>query len=288
MKTLNYQLKGLCTQNRDGSVSTQLNRSKILQSIADQLAVLGYRRMNVTSLKPKHVEALVDSYSKQDLSPGTVKNRMSALRWWASKVGKSNVVAKDNAHYGIESRVFVTNTSKSKDLDLEKLSKIQDPNLKISLQLQRAFGLRREEAIKFIPSYADQKTFIRLKSTWCKGGKAREIPIRTDEQREVLKKAHLIAEKGSLIPPQLMYVQQMRLYERETQKVGLSKLHGLRHRYAQIRYEELTGRKPPTCGGKTSKELTEQEKIDDQVARYAISQELGHEREQITAVYLGR
>ena len=44
----------------------------------------------------------------------------------------------------------------------------------------------------------------------------------------------------------------------------------------------------PACGGPTRSELSEDERANDTVARYGISQELGHEREQITAVYLGR
>lgn len=288
MRDLNFQLKNLCEKNRDGSHKTQADRHLLLQTMADHLYEIGYRRMEVKSLKPKHVDALVAKYQEEELSVGTIKNRLAALRWWAEKIGKQNVVAKDNAYYGIESRVFVTNVSKARDLDQELLKKIGDPHLRISLELQKAFGLRREEAIKFIPEYADQGNHIRLKATWCKGGKAREIPIRTDEQRDVLKRAHLVAGRGSLIPPHLMYVQQMRLYEREIQKVGLSKLHGLRHRYAQQRYQELTGKPAPACGGPSRKELTEEERANDTVARYAISQELGHEREQITAVYLGR
>ena len=42
----------------------------------------------------------------------------------------------------------------------------------MSLELQRAFGLRREEAMKFQPSYADQKDHITLKASWTKGGRA--------------------------------------------------------------------------------------------------------------------
>lgn len=288
MKDLNYQLKELCHRNQDGSRATQAERFQLLQAMACHLNELGYRRMEIKSLKPKHVDALAAKYLEEALSPGTIKNRLSALRWWAEKIGKKNVVAKDNAYYGIESRVFVTNVSKARDLDKDLFEKISDACLRISLELQKVFGLRREEAIKFSPDYADRNTYIRLKATWCKGGRAREIPIRTDEQRDVLNRAKLLAGKGSLIPPHLMYVQQMRLYERETQKVGLSKLHGLRHRYAQERYFELTGKHAPTCGGLVRSELTEEERADDQVARWAISQELGHEREQITAVYLGR
>jgi hypothetical protein len=83
-------------------------------------------------------------------------------------------------------------------------------------------------------------------------------------------------------------VQQLRIYEGQTLRAGLSQLHGLRHAYAQQRYEELTGWKAPAAGGPTSKILTPEQRDEDREARLIISKELGHEREQITAVYLGR
>ena len=57
MNDLNYQLMKLCRNNRDGGFSTQATRSRILDLIANQLQTLGYRRMQPTSLKPKHVDA---------------------------------------------------------------------------------------------------------------------------------------------------------------------------------------------------------------------------------------
>ena len=65
-------------------------------------------------------------------------------------------------------------------------------------------------------------------------------------------------------------------------------MHGLRHQYTQLHYHMLTGRLCPAAGGKTSKALTQDEKIRDNEARLIISKELGHEREQVTAIYLGR
>ena len=127
-----------------------------------------------------------------------------------------------------------------------------------------------------------------LKASWCKGGREREIPIRTARQREVLDQAHRLVRRGSMIPSGRSYVEQVKLYERQTAAVGLHKLHGLRHAYAQERYKELTGWEPPVAGGKPSAKLTREEKALDREARMTISRELGHEREQITAVYLGR
>lgn len=53
--------------------------------------------------------------------------------------------------------------------------------------------------------------------------------------------SHQFAGKGSLIPSHRNYRQQLRIYEGQTIRAGLSRMHGLRHAYAQRRYEELTG-----------------------------------------------
>ena len=286
MRNLNYQLKQLCRQNRDGSYSTQSKRAHHLMLIANQLHALGFHGMNAGSLKPKHVDALVKQWLAQELSTGTIKNRMAVLRWWAQKVDKQNVVARSNDHYGIPDRQFVTNKSKAKTFDTPDLEKISDPHIRLSLQLQKAFGLRREEAIKFQPGFADRGEHILLKASWTKGGKERTVPIRNTEQRALLDRINRAIGNGSLIPADRNYVQQLRIYERQTANAGLSRMHGLRHAYAQQRYQELTGWPSPAAGGPTSKQLSPEQRQLDQQARLTISQELGHARIQIVSVYV--
>jgi integrase len=288
VRDLNYQLKQLCRRNRDGSYATQAKRMHHLMLIANQLYDLGFRGMKANSLKPKHAEALVKDWLRQELATGTIKNRVAVLRWWAEKVDKQNVVARSNDYYGIPDRQFVTNESKAKAVSVQDLEKVSDPYVRMSLELQQAFGLRREEAIKFSPGFADRGDHLTLKASWTKGGRERDVPVRTDEQREVLNRALQLAGNGSLIPRDRNYVQQLRVYERQTANAGLSKLHGLRHTYAQARYEELTGWKAPAAGGPVAKALSPGQKVMDRVARRTISQELGHAREQITSVYVGR
>ena len=288
MRDLNYQLKQLCYRNRDGSYSTQANRQRMLNQIASQLHEMGYRRMTTHSLKPKHVDALVKRWLSEGMTAGTIKNRMNCVRWWAAKVDRRNVVARSNNFYGIPDRQFVSKVSKATDIDDRQLMAVKDDCVRMSLELQRAFGLRREEAIKFKPGFADKGDHIVLKDSWTKGGKARVVPLYTDKQREVLNRAHRLAGNGSLIPSHKQYVQQLRVYERQTTQAGLSRLHGLRHAYAQQRYKELTGWHSPAAGGPMSAMLSSQQKQQDHRARLAISKELGHAREQISAVYLGR
>ena len=213
---------------------------------------------------------------------------MSCLRWWAEKVNKRAVVAGSNDFYGIPDRQFVSDQSKAKDLKSDQLALVKDEYVRMSLRLQHAFGLRREEAIKIQPRWADRGDHLHLKASWTKGGRERTVPIYTQEQRWVLEQAKRLAGLGALIPRGRNYVEQMRIYERHSANAGLSKMHGLRHAYAQQRYRELTGWPSPHGGGPTKKELTPTQQQTDKRARLTISEELGHVREQITAVYIGR
>ena len=288
MKDLNYQLKALCRNNRDGSHATRKIRERLLSQMANQLLELGYRRLQPRSLKPKHVEALVSLWKDQGLGIGTLKNRLAVLRWWAAKVNKASVVARDNGVYGIGERQYVAQTSKAQDLDPRKLAKIKDPYLRLSLRLQAEFGLRREEAIKFRPSYAVRHDHIRLKASWTKGGRERSVPITRDSQRALLEEIRALVGGGALIPPNRNYVQQLRCYEGQTKKAELKQLHGLRHAYAQRRYRELTGWLAPVAGGPARKALNPEQRAIDDEARTTVTAELGHTRLNITNTYLGR
>ena len=288
MRDLNYQLKKLGERNRDGSYGTQHKRAWILSRIANQLHELGYRQMRPTSLKQKHVEALVNLWHEQNLSPGTIKNRMAVLRWWAQKVNKHSVIANSNAHYGIMERRYIRTESRAKDIDDAELERITDPYTRLSLRLQREFGFRREESIKFTACYADQDDHLLLKPSWTKGGKARQVPILTEAQRQLVDEVAAFAGSASLIPADKSFIQQLRVYKRQVMNAGLNRMHGLRHQYAQRRFREITGFDCPHAGGPTRTALTSAQRELDQKARREISRELGHEREQIVSVYVGR
>ena len=293
MNRLEYQLVKLCERNRDGSHATQANRKAMLSLFSEQLKECGYKvnQMRPSDLKGRHINALVTKWKSEDKSTGTMKNRMTALRWWADKCGKAEIV-KDNANYGIEKRVYVTNENKSVSLHDLDLSKI-DENIAQSLRLQDAFGLRREESMKFQPEFAldgqtiDNAKYIRLKDSWTKGGRPRTIPISNEKQRQELRKAYAQAVKngGSMIPKEKSYKAHKSNFEAVTHGLGVGQTHGLRHGYAQNRYLELMGFPCPAVGG--SRSLSADEVARDKEIRMLISEELGHSRINITSVYLG-
>jgi len=287
MDDLKFTLLELCRRNRDGSHATQADRQRTLCLASQQLREAGFRQMRATSIKERHVMALLERWRAEGLSAGTLKNRLAHLRWWAEKVDRAGAIVADNARLKIPERRFVTNEDKARRLD-GGLDRVRDLHIRMSLELQRAFGLRREESIKFRPHYADRGNRIVLKGSWTKGGRARTVPITTPEQRAVLDRAHRLAGAGSLIPAQKTYIQQRHTYDGQCKAAGLSNMHGLRHNYAQARYEALTGWKAPAAGGPVAAALTPEQHEQDALARQTISRELGHERPQITAVYLGR
>ena len=286
MKDLNFELSILCRRNRDGSYSMRGQRYRRLQRHANTLHELGFRHMRASSLKPKHVMALVEHWIANRITPGTLRNYMADIRWWAEKIGKSHVMQPSNDHYGIPSRDH-TPRDKAQFLNEDEILRIKNDYVRMSVRLQQAFGLRREESIKFRPSYADQQTFIRLKGSWTKGGRPREIPVAEPSQRVLLDQVHEFVGSGSLIPPECLYKHQLRRYDHFVQQAGLKNLHGLRHGYAQRRYLKLTGWYPPSGGGPKFSELTKVQQTTDQEVRLTISRELGHNRIEITRVYLG-
>lgn len=284
MDNLSYTLRLLCRDDSDGSEKTRDARLSALMMISRQLRQEGFRGMNASSLKPKHVDALLKRWKAEGISPDTIKNRLSYLRWWAQKVGKSGTLPADNATLGIvEPRFFV-----NEGMTLSGLERIQDPHIRLSLALQQAFGLQPEESIKFQPSYADRGDSIALKDTWTKRRHARTVPLTTPEQRTVLDQVHRLAGTGSLIPVERSYIEQLRRYEGHCRTAGLSPLHGLRYHYAQARYEALTGWKPPGRGWSIQADVHAPQLDQDATARQAIGWEMGDVPSPLLSAYLGQ
>ena len=250
--------------------------------------------MGTHSLKTKHITALVkywrtvpSKHTNNLISTGTIKNRMAALRWWADKIGKPGIIPKDNAALGIPNRQRLSDHNKAFTVTEYQLKNLP-AHLNISVRLQQEFGLRREEAAKFIPAIAIKEDCIKLKSSWTKGGKKRSIPITTIEQRELLAEMKTLKQNDSLIPAGMSYEKYISHRDHHLAKVNIRQAHGLRYYYAQQRYITLSkGLVPPKLCKGDKVILTKQEVALDFSARTIVSKEMGHERLEITVLYLG-
>ena len=286
---LKHSIIMMLKNSHEGSYSTRSERKKRLLMVADQLSEGGYKIAHIGQLKLKHVKYLVANWQQEGLTAGTIKNRMTDLRWVMEKSGNSSLIPQKNEALNIPNRRYVTNEDKSVVLSTGDLSKILDPDVRMSLLLQRAFGLRREESIKIRLNEALVGNELRLRGSWCKHGRERTITIHYPEQWGVIKQVqeYLGGSKRALIPSHRTYVQQQNVYDRQTSRAGLHKLHGLRHAYAQKRYFDLTGFACPAQGGPTYRLLTEEQRHMDQFAREQLTRDLGHNRLEVVKIYIG-
>ena len=278
---------------RPVSHGTQAAFNKFKRDFDRRLQAAGVHQLKPKNLKPKHIQVVVAQLRAEveagNRSIGSAKNWCAHLRAYVRLIDRRYLVPRTDAELGFGNRAYVPKESKAVALSGGHLGRVTCPYVAMSLKLQRAFGLRREEAMKIQPEWADRGDKLVLKASWCKGKRERVLPIRTQSQRAVLNEARALAgttEKGSLIPTE-KYVQQVKRFEYQCRKAGLSGSHGLRHEYAQRRYRELAGFACPLAGGPQRQDMTPQMRRADYEARVAVSRELGHGRVSITNTYLG-
>jgi site-specific recombinase XerC len=258
------QLENIRQHNRDGSYGTQAARADVLHQLINDLHKNGYSDFKLDKIGSRHIETAVKDWKSKELSNATMANRLSHCRWLSQKLNKQNIVPRTNKELGIGRRSFVAEIDKSNQLPRSQTMRNFTTCEQRSMQLARAFGLRREESMKFNVNQADKGNKIELKGSWCKGGRPRKLKVRTQQQRTLLNKIKALIPRGSLIEKDKTYIQALKTFEKHCQDNHL-RMHGLRHAYALDRYKELTGRNEPTPRDKI-----------DLAARAVIAKELGH------------
>lgn len=288
--SINELIKGL----KGYSYASLADMRHMLNRCIKDLHENGYKLAHIKGLKSKHVHVLVEHWKKQGKNPATIKNYMSKVRKTAVVIDKPNLVKADNAAYNIPKRSYAPTMNKA--IENIDLSKCTDSFIRLSLEAQVLFGLRREESMKIILSEAWQGERLTIKPSWTKGGIGRSLLITNQAQREWLQRtSQQIPQGHSLIPRERSYKKHLSHYQMQAKQMGLSKLHGLRHAYAQRRYHELTkqfdpakkGWLCPVAGGQPTNLLTANEKAIDHKVRAIISRTLGHSRICIVKIYCG-
>lgn len=276
----------IIAHNRDGSYRTRDDRQRYLIKMLNELYSAGFQLEHVRFIKAKHIWHIVNNW--QGLSSGTMKNRLSHIRWLMEKLNKHDCVP-SNDRLGIQKRCYVTNEDKSRELTKSDLTKITGPLMQHSLKAQALFGLRVEESLKIKPFIADQGKQLFIQGSWSKGGRDRYIPICSQAQRQWIDETKQLVkyQNRSLIPKDTTYKTYRSRFNKACQRAGINHCHGHRHQYAQQRYHKLTGWPCPAKNGLVKHQLTQAQQLVDRQARVQVSHELGHSRANITNVYCG-
>jgi len=294
-------LKAYNGVKQGGSVAayaTQDKRADVLYAGFKELRALGYKLDGVESFRGKHMEVLAKAWEERGLAPSTLQNNLSIFRTFAEWIGKAGMIeaAEKYVSVGAASRSSVNTEDKSwsaRGVDAQaKIAEVtaQDARVGLQLELQAAFGLRAREAMQLRPHVADKGTYLAV-NVGTKGGRDRVVPIDTPEKRALIERAKGFAasKMASTSDPTKTLAQVKNHYYHVlracgiTQETGITS-HGLRHEYANDRYQQLSGEASPVRGG----DLAASDRDTDKAARLEVAEELGHSREAVTTYYLGR
>jgi len=271
-----------------------------------------FNNLDPRSLANRHIEAMVARWVERGLSTATIHCYLSFLRTFGTWIGKPGMVqepsyyvgeASPHAHRSQVARSDASWTAKQVDIaaKIEQVGK-EDAWVGLQLALCYHFGLRAKEARHFRPheavisredakpadaaAHPEVTTFIRV-VYGTKGGRARDIPQLTGEQRTLLEHLQKEVAAGQFVghPGSTPAQAQNRFYY-VLKKCGITKkdlgvvAHGLRHQHVNDLYEQHAGHPSPVRGAEAGAEW------DDQ-ARERATRVLGHNRLRVTNCYLG-
>ena len=238
------------------------------------IGVTANRKGDIGTWTNADISKMVDYYKEKGLSDGTIINYVSSLRSFLFETKRTNITA-TNGELELK-RVMEYNDKslKAKGIDInEKLAhfKEKDINVYVQLKIAEIAGLRREEAIHaglaIAKGYSVLKgNVLELKGSWCKNGRPRNIAL-SDEKAKKIKELQKYATGGNYKMDRNL--KQEKDHLSNSIKAQGFNIHAVRHSEAQERYAELI-----------DKGFNEKE------AKIAVSQELGHNRDYITKVYL--
>ncbi|MDE0714444.1 MAG: integrase domain-containing protein [Gammaproteobacteria bacterium] len=289
-----YQIRALMKRNTEGSPNRQTSRLHHIEGFIDRLQARGYgQRWDYHNLGAREVNRVVSDWRADGLEHRTIANYMASIRWWAKQVGRADVIP-SNRQLGIPSRGKTPGwgEDKAEHLPPDPSAGLGEREMLVTL-LRAQFGLRTEEACKFSHAWAtaDGPDRIRLRGSWCKGGRPREIRITTPEQHALLARIGEFQRgrgERSMIPKGMRFVTYYRNYNRARKAAGIPG-HGLRHAFAQGRFEQEAGMPSPHAGGPAYSSLDAAGREQWDRAAAVVNRELGHGdgRQDITATYIG-
>ena len=281
------------------SFGTRQARRERLMNTFRELYRLGYKLRAPSSLKQKHVTALVRHWEDKGLAAATIQNRLSDLRTLCGWIGKAGMIqpaqtyARDPASVKVKTSAERSKAWTDNGVDIaEKLKEIEARDAHVAMQVRMclAFGLRCREAIMLAPVSADLGFVLKVRDG-TKGGRERVVPVDTQLKRLMLDLAKAFVEQQPMRRlgerRGMSLKQAIKRYQNVLYSCGIRRGdlgvtgHGLRHEYLQDAYERYAGEKSPLRGGARPPDEAALR------ARVLVAQEAGHSRPAITTAYTG-
>ncbi len=286
------------------SIRTQEATRQVMRTVFARLYELRFQIEDFKNLQRRHIEQLTAQWHSDGVQPKTINNYLSIIRKCSGWIGKTTLIPSQDALLILLPNVepsllkvsYIAVISKSwteQGIDVEAKIIQADAICIIfgaMLKLGLAFGMRRKEQLRCIPSQIDGGDKVMLRGSTCKTGRDRDVEIVDPFQRYCLDHAKKIAGRGRPLGwAGKTYKQAVNHYNYLLgKKLGITGKdadcvgHGLRAEFAENMALRL-GFVPPTLGGARNQMPTNAIRQ----IRAKVTRQMGHNRVATTNAYYG-
>lgn len=280
------QLDKLARHNRQGSFRTKERYYEAVKRFCAYLAD-EYRLQKLENISGKHLTSYVLWMQENGKSASTIKTDLAAIRFFHDKMGKPKyrLPSNDELAVELERRCFGGTDRTWSNIEFNKMLMkayaMDRWDYVLAFYLARFAGLRIHECFRIDTATAEQALRENAITIKGKGGKVRTVPIEDERITMMLEKLLKQTPRGEkLLVPKGVHtdraINQLQFFimrhRDEVRTVDSDRpmtFHGLRHTYAAEKYQELLN------SGKSA--------LD---AHFEVSRLLGHERPDVTNIYL--
>ena len=284
-QTLIAQLDRIFRHNRQGSFRTKKRYYEAVKRFCRFLAD-HYHLQKLANISAKHLTAYVLYLQEQEKSASTIKTELAAIRFFHDKMErtKCRLPSNDELAVELERRRFgqIDRTWSNREFNLFVVTCMADGHEDYAAIacLTWYAGLRIHECFRIDTAIAEQALRENAVTIKGKDGKIRTVPI-NESIRIELKKMLAVTKRGhklfvaddelthNAIARLQQYIYQVRQHIQDEGSTRPMTHHGLRHSFAARTYQALidNGANPLN-------------------ASLRVSQLLGHERPDVTNIYL--
>lgn len=304
---LNGQAERIYGERRH-SFRTEANYKQGMSEFVKYLAAES-KINKIENFKAKDIFGFVENLKENGVSASTQKTYLSAIRDFADRSGIDSRRIPDNKRLDLDKRIFghVDRSWTEKEFQDFKviaerydIEKGEGPKMELILEVARNFGCRLEGILGMDLNSVKKALETGELATREKNGKENIKPVESLKQREILQRVKALGEENqqrkifvhnnfkstyrevqNFIGNNNKDIQDQdrinnadaRIAYKETGEVhkGNLTIHGLRHTYAKEQYQKAL-----------EEGLTEKE------AALKVSKIMGHNREQVTKIYLAK
>ncbi len=277
------QLEKLNKHNRQGSYKTRKRYYEAMKRFSRFLAET-YQLQKLSNIAPKHLHSYIEYMQTSGHSPSTIKTDLCAIRFFHDQIPKPRYTLPDNSAFQLERRSYGKEDrtwSHQEFISMLRCSAVLGrDDYTTALCLGYYAGMRVEECFTIDTAMAEKALRDHEITFHGKGGRWRTVPINSDiagQLRIMLSQAR----RGSklLSPDNLSVEDAIRRFQnfiiknrdasQDPERVTSLTAHGLRHTYARNQYLGFR-----------------QQGISHELACKKVSLLLGHDRLDVTRIYL--